>query len=91
MINEQFINYLTDLYENIFEESVTNSKEFIIFVQDKNPHPLRIKVEELIEERTELLYQYPYGSIDNKILWEKIIAMHELDTLITNYIENNNV
>jgi len=91
MLDKQFIDNLTNLYESIFEESVVDSKEFLIFVRGNDPHPLRIKVEDFIEEQAELLYSQPYNSVAGEIVWKKIVVIHELDTLITNYIEENYV
>jgi len=93
MINEQFINYLTNLYENIFEENVVNSKEFLTFVQDENLHPLRIKVEDIIIEIEQNIIRSADNSnpVITKELLDKMSLAVELDTFIMSYIENNNV
>ena len=79
MIDRNNIPYITKLYEFVFDELVGNSKEFIIFVNSNNPHPLRIKVEDYI---TDTLAE------DNiKINLDKLSDAYELDTFITSYIE----
>jgi hypothetical protein len=91
MVNEETIDYLRYLYENIFDESVGNSKEFLNFVHG-NVHPLRIKVEDWLADRSglDILYQFNINTEQNALM-NKMQSAKELDTFITNYIENNNV
>jgi hypothetical protein len=92
MFNEPDVKYLKNLYENIFSESIDNSKEFINFVQG-DPHSLRIKVEETskkIEEDIFRLCDHVNGATINPLI-HKLSLVTELDTFITNYIENNYV
>jgi hypothetical protein len=94
MLNKPNIEYIQFLYENIFEESVNNSKEFTTFVQNENPHPLRIKVEETAEEiNRKLIHQFDNNNegVVTQLSIYKLTLVIELDTFLTNYIENNYV
>lgn len=89
MFHEQTIEYLRYLYENIFDESVGNSKEFLNFVHG-NIHPLRIKIEDWIADRGNIESIYNFNTnTEQSALMNKMQSAKELDTFITNYIENN--
>ncbi len=90
MFDKQFINYISNLYENIFDENAENSKELLTFVQNNNPHPLRIKVEEFLEQQIRLFYSQEFNLVAD-LDWYRITTIYELDSLITEYIENNYV
>lgn len=78
MLSDAQIERCRQLYEIIFSEDANSSKEFITFVNEISPHPLRIKVEEYA-------YTHMYD-VGNKFQEDSLL---ELDTLITNYIEDN--
>ena len=82
MFTAEELQYLGELYANIFEENANNSKEFITFANGI-PHPLRIKVENWFIGATSLSIKRVSLS-----LMDKMEAARELDTFITNYIEN---
>jgi hypothetical protein len=73
MLKESYINLIKSLYEKIFNENAIESEEFTIFVEG-NPHPLRIKVE---------------NYIDNLNIKDGDHPSYVLDNLIMDYIENN--
>ena len=79
MFTAEELQYLGELYVNIFEENADNSKEFITFANGI-PHPLRIKVENWIAD----IKNMPKGQEPVS----KVLDAIELDTFITNYIEN---
>lgn len=89
MLTAEEILYLKELYANIFEENADNSKEFITFANGI-PHPLRIKVENWLIKwhNAEKFYVFNVAT-EARALTNKVEAAHELDTFITNYIENN--
>ena len=74
MLSDIEYKNLVRLYEEIFNEKVDNSKEFRIFVEQGNPNPLRVRIEDYIYE------------IERSI---KTNPIYELDGIITDYIENN--
>ena len=88
MFTAEEILYLKELYASIFGENADNSKEFIIFANGI-PHPLRIKVEEWLVKwhNAEKFYVFNTDT-EARALTNKVEAAHELDTFITNYIEN---
>jgi|WetSurSiteA1Bulk_404760.scaffolds.fasta_scaffold189052_2 hypothetical protein len=91
-IEEDLIR-IKNLYENIFDESADNSKEFINFANG-NPHPLRLKVEDWLTSEREALndpYHLRSFGLEQKLHQHvgRINSAFELDCLIMNYIENN--
>lgn len=91
MISAEIENYLGDLYRNIFSEDANNSKQFIIFARNGNPHPLRIKVEDaLVAMKEELVYAADFANNEmaTSRIVEKISLLVELDTFVTNYIDS---
>jgi len=89
MINNKYdLEYLKYLYENIFEESVDNSKEIANFVAN-NPHPLRIKVEDWLSKNGGLI-DLNFSDTQQGInaFVNKILLAYELDLLIMTQIEN---
>ena len=94
MFTEETIEYLRTLYKRIFNEDANNSKEFINFVQNGNPHPLRIKVEDIAQElNNNILDQCTYSNNGRvtKPIMSKISLITALDSFITDYIENKYV
>jgi len=83
MLEEDNINYIKTLYRKIFDEDANNSKEFSNFVTG-NPHPLRIKVENIIYELDSDIY-FNLKIIDE----DKRRYAIELDAIISSYIDNN--
>lgn len=75
MLVKTSVIYLKFLYRNVFNEDPDNSEEFRIFVENNNPHPLRIKVEDFIYNQKDVVTD---------------LATEELDAFITNYIETLN-
>ena len=73
MYTQTEINYYKYLFRNIFGEDSNNSKEFSIFVAG-NPHPLRIKLEDYIQQK-----QQNINNLDMAV---------EFETIIMNYIDN---
>ena len=93
MYIEENLALIKNLYENIFGESVDNSKEFLNFANG-NPHPLRQKLEDwLLREKDveEDPYNLKHHSSINQLHAHvaRINAAFELDYIITNYIEEN--
>jgi hypothetical protein len=91
MFTEEQIAHIKKLYSKIFDEDAGDSKEFTIFVNG-NPHPLRVKVEIWLSDMDsiEVLYNLDTNT-ERNIFINKVIAAQELDTFITDYIENNYV
>ena len=75
--------YLEYLYKNIFKEDANNSKEFSIFVNQKNPHPLRIKLEDYMDNKTEFINLNPNWVEE----WDCTV---ELEGIIMEFIDNQN-
>ena len=91
MLNKEKIEYIRELYRNIFNENADNSKEITIFVLG-NPHPLRIKVEDWLAHVDRSMLFDENALQGNKMeLTEKLASAHELDAFVTNFIENNYV
>ena len=90
MLHEETIEYLRKLYRKIFDEDAGNSKEFISFVQEQNPHPLRIKIEEQAQKtKNDLVYQSGFannGGMTQPLIY-KMGLLSEFDSYITSYIE----
>lgn len=92
MIREENIDYIRYLYRKIFGEDEDNSKELITFVQNQNPHPLRIKIEEEGKKITnDILDSSNNTTIEFNQKFDRATLIKELDTIIMNYIENNYV
>jgi len=94
MFKEETIDYIKYLYRNIFGKDADNSKEFIIFVQNGNPHPLRIQLEEILGKMNkEIIKLCDCVNNNPKIteLIDKISFVTELDAIVMNYIEENGV
>jgi hypothetical protein len=90
MVKDNDIDYLKYLYENIFGENAWNSKEFINFVQKGNPHPLRIKIEDYAYNRDSSILEDRNSKSEDRIKFlTTTMLVKELDTYITNYIEDN--
>jgi len=88
MFIREEVDHLKDLYRNIFHENVDNSKEFTKFVKGF-PNDLRIKVEDWITEQTQNILIN--GISRDAQSMNRFDSAYELDTFITNYIENNYV
>lgn len=85
------IEYAEKLYEKIFKESVVNSKEFINFANG-DPHPLRLKIEILLDGLGERFVEDESLSIsDRKKLSLEIDEAYELDRIIMEFIENSTI
>jgi hypothetical protein len=76
------------LYGNIFHENADNSKEFSTFVQGY-PHDLRVKVEDWITENSRNVITNGIQRDANYL--DRFNSAYELDTFITDYIENHYV
>lgn len=81
MISQETTDYVKYLYEIIFHENISISKEFTTFVEG-NPHPLRIKVEDKILSRN-----IDISKIENNTLSNEEFALVELDNFLSYYIE----
>lgn len=89
MTNINLITNIQGLYEKIFDKNAINSEEIRIFVTG-NPHPLRLLIENFIEEKQNLsINELHHLLATDYPLLIKLELAHELDTLITAYIENN--
>lgn len=86
MFTQNEVDYLKELYRNIFYENADNSKEFVKFVQG-NPNSLRIKVEDWITENTNFII-IENVQRDTEYV-DRFASAYKLDTFITNYIENH--
>jgi hypothetical protein len=91
MVDKNFIDNLANLYENIFHESAVESKELLIFAQEGNIHPLRIKVENFKDSNinSPILLNPDSTKQDRLKFINRMLSASELDTLITDYIETN--
>jgi hypothetical protein len=94
MFTNEKITYYKYLFENIFEELADDSKEFLTFVNDENPHPLRVKIDDAILSVNDEILKQCNSANDNVRITEilgKMSLIHELDTVVMTYIENNSI